>query len=153
MLRVGLGKLRRDALDRRIALARGDAARLPVADGAVDAVTMAFGIRNVEDTHAACREMARAMKAGGRLAIREFAVPTAAVVRPLYLWYFRRVLPRIGRLVSRHAAAYGYLPASVDAFATPDEFVTILRQSGFIEVSAVPLTCGIVFLYTGRRRS
>jgi demethylmenaquinone methyltransferase/2-methoxy-6-polyprenyl-1,4-benzoquinol methylase len=151
MLRVGRDKLRRDALDRRVALARGDATRIPVGDAAVDAVTIAFGIRNVEDTRAACLEMARVLKPGGQLAVLEFAVPTLAVVRPLYLWYFRRVLPWVGRLVSRHNAAYGYLPASVDAFATPDEFVTILRKSGFRDISAVPLTCGIVFLYTGRR--
>ena len=68
---------------------------------------------------------------GGRLAILEFAIPTTPGVRALYLWYFNHVLPRIGRLVSRHNAAYGYLPASVGAFASPDEFVKILRQSGF----------------------
>jgi demethylmenaquinone methyltransferase/2-methoxy-6-polyprenyl-1,4-benzoquinol methylase len=151
MLRVAVAKVQRGALERRIALARGDAARLPVGDGAVDAVTIAFGIRNVEDTRAACREMARVLKPGGRIAVLEFAVPTIPVVRPIYLWYFRQVLPRIGRLVSHHTAAYGYLPASVDAFAAPDEFVTILRQSGFAGLSAVPLSCGIVFLYTGRR--
>jgi demethylmenaquinone methyltransferase/2-methoxy-6-polyprenyl-1,4-benzoquinol methylase len=151
MLRVAVAKVQRGALEGRIALARGDAARLPVGDGAVDAVTIAFGIRNVEDTRAACREMARVLKPGGRIAVLEFAVPTIPVVRPIYLWYFRQVLPRIGRLVSHHTAAYGYLPASVDAFATPDEFVTILRQSGFAGLSAVPLSCGIVFLYTGRR--
>ena len=72
-------------------------------------------------------------------------------MRAAYLWYFKRVLPRIGRLVSRHNAAYGYLPASVGAFASPDEFVTILRQSGFVDISSVPLTLGIVFLYTARK--
>jgi demethylmenaquinone methyltransferase/2-methoxy-6-polyprenyl-1,4-benzoquinol methylase len=151
MLRVGLSKLRQRQLDRRVRLVRGDATRIPAADGAVDAVTIGFGIRNVEDTHAACREMARVMAAEGRLAILEFAIPTAPIVRPLYLWYFRTVLPVIGRALSRDDAAYGYLPASVGAFATPDEFVTILRQSGFERISAVPLTFGIVFLYTARR--
>ena len=72
-------------------------------------------------------------------------------LRGLYLWYFRHVLPRIGRLVSRHAAAYEYLPASVGAFSSPSEFVIILRQHGFLDISAVPLTGGIVYLYTARR--
>ena len=151
MLRVALAKLRRRQAGTPIALVRGDATRIPVADASVNAVTIGFGIRNVEDTRAACRELSRVLAADGRLAILEFAIPTAPVIRPLYLWYFRRVLPLIGRAISRDRGAYGYLPASVGTFSTPDEFVTILRQSGFAHVAAVPLTFGIVFLYTARR--
>jgi demethylmenaquinone methyltransferase/2-methoxy-6-polyprenyl-1,4-benzoquinol methylase len=72
-------------------------------------------------------------------------------LRGAYLWYFNHVLPRIGWLVSRHHAAYNYLPASVGAFASPAECVKLLRQSGFVEVAGSPLTAGIVFLYTARR--
>jgi demethylmenaquinone methyltransferase / 2-methoxy-6-polyprenyl-1,4-benzoquinol methylase len=151
MLRVGLEKLRRQRKSGRISLVRGDATRIPAADASMDAVTIGFGIRNVEDTGAACREIARVLTTGGRLGILEFATPTMPVVRPLYLWYFRYVLPLIGRVISRDQSAYGYLPASVGSFATPDEFVKILRQSGFADVTAVPLTFGIVFLYTARR--
>jgi demethylmenaquinone methyltransferase/2-methoxy-6-polyprenyl-1,4-benzoquinol methylase len=150
MLRVGAAKLRDGSLGDRIVLARGDALRVPLTNGSVDAVTIAFGIRNVQDPAAACAEVARVLRQGGRFAILEFAIPRTPGFRQLYLWYFRSVLPLIGRLVSRHNAAYGYLPASVSAFAAPDEFVTILRQSGFLDVEAVPLTFGIVFLYTGR---
>jgi demethylmenaquinone methyltransferase/2-methoxy-6-polyprenyl-1,4-benzoquinol methylase len=153
MLQVGREKLKKASLNGRISLVRGDAARAPVMSGSVDAVTIAFGIRNVEDTGAAVAEMARVLKPGGRCAILEFAIPQQPVVRGVYLWYFNHVLPRIGRIVSRHHAAYAYLPASVGAFASPDEFVTILRQNGFAGVSAVPLTFGIVFLYTGVRRA
>jgi demethylmenaquinone methyltransferase/2-methoxy-6-polyprenyl-1,4-benzoquinol methylase len=134
-----------------IALVRGDAMRIPVADQSVDAITIAFGIRNVERPEAACREMHRALRPGGRLALLEFAMPTTPVVRAIYLAYFRQVLPRVGRLVSRHNAAYEYLPASVAAFDTPDAFVKILRQSGFTNIRAVRLTLGIVFLYTACR--
>ena len=84
-------------------------------------------------------------------ASRTFAIPATRGVRAAYLWYFEQVLPRIGRLVSRHNAAYEYLPASVGAFASPDEFLAILRRSGFTGISAVPLTFGIVILYTARR--
>ena len=130
MLRVGREKLRRERLADRVALVRGDATRIPLADASVDAVTIAFGIRNVEKSAAACARDAPRAAAGGRLAILEFAVPTdARRAARLYLWYLHHVLPRIGRAVSRHNAAYGYLPASVGAFATPDEFVKILRQA------------------------
>ena len=74
--------------------------------------------------------------------------PPLPLVRAGYLAYFRFVLPRIGKLVSRHNAAYDYLPASVAAFETPDELVKILRQSGFTDIRAVPLTLGVVYLYT-----
>ncbi|MEO8258329.1 MAG: bifunctional demethylmenaquinone methyltransferase/2-methoxy-6-polyprenyl-1,4-benzoquinol methylase UbiE [Acidobacteriota bacterium] len=151
MLRVGLAKVRRGALDRAVSLVRGDAARIPVADRAVDAVTIAFGIRNVEQPAAACGEIHRVLRPGGRLAILEFAIPTTPIVRAGYLAYFRYVLPRVGRMLSRHDSAYAYLPESVGAFASPDEFMTILRQQGFVDVRAVPMTFGIVYLYTARR--
>jgi demethylmenaquinone methyltransferase/2-methoxy-6-polyprenyl-1,4-benzoquinol methylase len=151
MLRVGQEKIRQGKLGDRMALVHGDASAIPLRDGAVDAITVAFGIRNVENTAAACVEMRRVLAPLGRLAVLEFAMPTTPGVRHVYAWYFNRVLPRIGQLISRHSAAYGYLPASVGAFASPDEFVTILRQCGFVDVSAVRLTFGIVFLYTARR--
>lgn len=151
MLRVGLDKTRARALDARVTLVRGDAANIPAATGSVDAVTVAFGIRNVLNTAAACAEMFRVLKPGGRVAVLEFAIPTTPGVRTAYLWYFNRVLPLIGSIISKHNAAYGYLPASVGAFATPGEFVTILRQQGFGDVRAVPLTFGIVYLYTATR--
>ena len=151
MLRVGLDKARGRAFGPRLALVRGDATRVPAASASVDAVTIAFGIRNVQDTAGACDEILRVLRPGGRLAVLEFAIPTTPGVRAAYLWYFNQVLPRIGKVISRHNAAYGYLPASVGAFATPDEFVKILRHSGFTEINAVPLTLGIVYLYTARR--
>jgi demethylmenaquinone methyltransferase / 2-methoxy-6-polyprenyl-1,4-benzoquinol methylase len=151
MLRVGLAKTRARDLTRQVTLVRGDAARIPVASGSVDAVTVAFGIRNVQDTAAACDEIHRVLRPGGRVAVLEFAIPTTPGVRSAYLWYFNQVLPRIGKVISKHNAAYGYLPASVGAFATPDEFVKILRQSGFVGISAVPLTFGIVYLYMAQK--
>jgi demethylmenaquinone methyltransferase/2-methoxy-6-polyprenyl-1,4-benzoquinol methylase len=150
MLSVGREKLRRQGLTDSVMLVRGDATRIPILTGTVDAVTVAFGIRNVEDPAAACAEMHRVLVPGGRAAILEFGTPTAPAIRAGYLWYFNRVLPRIGRIVSRHTAAYDYLPRSVGAFFTPDEFADVLRGAGFVDVSVTPLTFGIVHLYTAR---
>lgn len=151
MLARGREKVRARGLAARIQLVRGDATRLPIADGSVDAVAMAFGIRNVERTDEACVELFRVLTPGGRVAILEFGLPTAPAVRPFYLWYFRSVLPRVGRAVSRHADAYAYLPASVGQFPWGERFARMLAAAGFSEVRARPLTFGIVYLYSGTK--
>jgi demethylmenaquinone methyltransferase/2-methoxy-6-polyprenyl-1,4-benzoquinol methylase len=151
MLRIGLRKIREAGQAARITLIHGDATQLPVRDAVADAVTIAFGIRNVQRPEAACAEMARVLRPGGRLAILEFGVPRVPGIRALYLWYFKYLLPLVGRAVSGHGAAYSYLPASVGTFPPPAEFMAMLQRSGFADVRADPLTLGIVYLYTGRR--
>lgn len=149
MLRRGLGKLRQRGI--RALLVRGDATRLPLPDASADAATIAFGIRNVQEPERACRELARILKPGGRVAILEFGLPRRLSCRRLYLWYASRVLPRIGALVSRHRSAYAYLPDSVARFPAPEDFGHLLQASGFPHVAVVPLTFGIVYLYVGRK--
>lgn len=151
MLVLAQAKIRRLGLDGRVRFARADAMRLPLADQSCQAATIAFGIRNVADPAAACRELARVLSPGGRLAILEFAMPTTPILGPIYQWYFRHVLPGIGRLISGHGEAYAYLPASVGEFATPREFVHGLETAGFRAVRAVPLTLGVVYLYVAER--
>jgi demethylmenaquinone methyltransferase/2-methoxy-6-polyprenyl-1,4-benzoquinol methylase len=151
MLRRGLTKVRHAALDRRVRLVRGDAARLPLADGTCDAATIAFGIRNVAEPGRALAEIARVLRPGGRLAILEFGQPTSPGLRTLYRWYFQHVLPRVGRIVSKHNSAYSYLPASVGAFPSAAEFAGTLAATGFSQVQAVPLTFGIVYLFVADR--
>ena len=151
MLKVGSKKIQRAGLQAGIGLVQADATRLPVRTASVDAVTVAFGIRNVERPNEACLEMARTLKSGGRLAILEFGVPRIPGISTLYLWYFRFLLPRVGRFVSGHQGAYAYLPASVITFPAPEAFCEILATAGFTRVSAVPLSLGIVYLYTAQR--
>jgi demethylmenaquinone methyltransferase/2-methoxy-6-polyprenyl-1,4-benzoquinol methylase len=148
MLALGRAKVRKAEGAARIALVRGDAMRLPAADASADAVTVAFGIRNVQQPEIGCAEMARVLRPGGRLAILEFGMPRFPGLAALYRCYFRGVLPFIGRRLSGHGGAYSYLPASVGSFPPPAEFVTLLRRAGFAQVRADPLTFGIVYLYT-----
>jgi demethylmenaquinone methyltransferase/2-methoxy-6-polyprenyl-1,4-benzoquinol methylase len=131
----------------RVALVRGDATQIPLADASVDATTIGFGIRNVERPAVACREILRVLRPRGTLVILEFSRPRSTLLRNLYLWYFRRVLPLVGRLVSKHPSAYTYLPESVQAFPSPEEFSQHLRDAGFGTVRAVPLTFGIVYMF------
>ena len=95
----------------------------------------------------ACRELVRVLRPNGTLVILEFSLPRTVVLRSFYLWYFRHVLPLIGRAISNHRNAYTYLPASVEAFPSPEEFSRQLRRSGFGTVRAIPLTFGVVYLF------
>jgi demethylmenaquinone methyltransferase/2-methoxy-6-polyprenyl-1,4-benzoquinol methylase len=151
MLRLAAVKIRGAGLADRIRLARGDATRVPLPDACCDAATIAFGIRNVLDPVLACREFARVVRPGGRLAVLEFGAPTIPGCRELYGWYFRVVLPRVGRLISKHGDAYSYLPASVAQFPPPASFMAMLRAAGFSHVRYLPLTLGIVGLYVAER--
>ena len=151
MLRLGQGKIRQAGLDRRIRVIRGDAALIPLADQSCDAATIGFGIRNVAKPEQALREIARVLRPGGRLAILEFGQPKFRGIRTLYSWYFRYLLPLVGRLVSKHQSAYSYLPASVGTFPPPSEFSSVIAATGFSQVQAVPLTFGIVYLFVAVR--
>lgn len=151
MLRLGLVKIRAARLEDRVHLVRGDATKVPLPDARFDAAMVAFGIRNVQDPEAATREFARLLRPGGRLAILEFGFPRIPGIRTAYRWYFKYLLPRVGRLISKHNEAYSYLPASVEQFPSPEAFAAMLRSHGFATVRTVPLTFGIVYLYIAQR--
>ena len=151
MLHLGLQKVRRAGLESKIRLARGDAMNLPLPDASVDAAMVAFGIRNVVDPPAALREMARVLRPGGRLLILEFGFPKVPGIRALYKAYFRHVLPRVGRAVSKHGEAYSYLPASVADFASDAAVVRMIEAAGYTSVTSVSMTLGVVYRYVGVR--
>jgi demethylmenaquinone methyltransferase/2-methoxy-6-polyprenyl-1,4-benzoquinol methylase len=151
MLTHGLAKVEKGGLAGRIHLVRGDAMHLPVANQSVHAATITFGIRNVQQPEVACRELVRVLRPGGRVAILEFGTPSSPIFGPVYQWYSRNILPRIGRAVSRHDAAYSYLPESIGAFPYGDEFAGLLSAAGFSHVQARPFMFGAVYLYTGQK--
>jgi demethylmenaquinone methyltransferase/2-methoxy-6-polyprenyl-1,4-benzoquinol methylase len=150
MLGLGAEKLRRRGLAPRASLLRGDAERLAVKDAAFDGALVAFGIRNVGDVAAALRELHRVLRPGGRLVILEFAMPKG-LLGAAYRFYFRRILPLVGGLLSGDRTAYSYLPASVSRFPEPGLFQEALAGAGFRDVRARPLTLGSVQLYGARR--
>lgn len=151
MLRRGQAKIADRGLAGRVRLVRGDVTRVPVGSESAHCATVAFGIRNVEDPRRALDEMHRLIRPGGRVAILEFGTPNVPVLRSVYAWYFQRVLPRLGAAISGHDSAYAYLPASVGEFGGRDALCGLLRAAGFIEIRAVPLQLGIVYLYEARR--
>lgn len=129
----------------------GDALALPHADGAFHGATVSFGLRNVADLDRALAELARVVRPGGRLVVLEFMVPVRQPLRALYLFYFRRVLPTIGRLLSPRGSAYGYLPSSVLEFPQRRAFTERMRAAGFDDARWQGLSFGIVGLYRGIR--
>ncbi len=150
MLSHGREKVKKAGLDQRVTLVRGDAADLPFPDSTFDAVTVAFGVRNFEDLARGVHGMLRVLKPDGRLFVLEFSQPRG-VLRPFFRFYFHRVMPFIGRLISKDSAAYSYLPASVDAFPEGPAFEGIMREQGGREVRSERLTGGIATLYIARK--
>jgi demethylmenaquinone methyltransferase / 2-methoxy-6-polyprenyl-1,4-benzoquinol methylase len=137
---------------RGIPFVESDALQLPFADHSFDLVTTAFGFRNLANYQAGLTEIARVLKPGGMAAILEFTEPKPGWFGDLYRWYFRRVLPRLGGLISGDRAAYSYLPSSVAKFLRPEELTEFMKHNGFDKVEARVWTGGTVALHTGMKQ-
>jgi demethylmenaquinone methyltransferase/2-methoxy-6-polyprenyl-1,4-benzoquinol methylase len=148
MLEVGRKKITALKLTERISLSEGDSENLPFEAGSYDAIMCAYGVRNFENLEAGLREMQRVLRPGGRLVILEFSQPKTFPVAHLYRFYFRYILPTVGKMVSKHSRAYTYLPESVAAFPEGKTFCDMLMRCGFTSPKARPLTFGITTLYT-----
>jgi demethylmenaquinone methyltransferase/2-methoxy-6-polyprenyl-1,4-benzoquinol methylase len=147
---LALARAKDPPSSRRPSWFAADALRLPLADGALDAVTVAFGIRNFEDLAAGLCELARVLRPGGRVVILEFSTPRGAFA-PALRWWVRHLPPLIGRLVSGDGEAYRYLADSVATFPDGDELRRRLEAAGFAGVRSTPLTGGVATLYDGER--
>lgn len=152
MLSIGRKKIAGRMLDGVLRLEKGRAERLQFDDNVFDAVTISFGIRNVSDVSTALQEMRRVLKPGGRALILEFSLPSNSVLRRVYLWYFRSVLPRLGGIISGDRTAYRYLNRSVESFPYGEEFLGLLRAAGFSAPEQFPLTFGIATLYRADKK-
>ncbi|HAW72805.1 MAG TPA: bifunctional demethylmenaquinone methyltransferase/2-methoxy-6-polyprenyl-1,4-benzoquinol methylase UbiE [Flavobacteriales bacterium] len=151
MLEVGRKKVTKRGWDDRIELIEGDSADLPFDDATFDAYTVAFGVRNFENLDQGMKEMFRVLKPGGMGLVLEFSKPKNFPMKQLFGLYFKFIMPTIGRLVSKDAAAYSYLPESVAAFPEGPEFMTRMGTAGYQECRQIKLTGGIASIYTGTK--
>ena len=132
---------------RNLSYVMSDAKQLPFPDNSFDAVTVAFGMRNIPDTLLALREIKRVLKPGGKFICLELTRPQVKWFRSLYEWYVFKVMPFIGELVVKTAAPYLYLPRSINAFYPPDEFRRVISECGYSRVTVDSLTMGIATIY------
>ena len=151
MLDVGKVKVNKRGYEKSITLMQGDSENLPFEDNSFDAYTVGFGVRNFENLDKGLSEMYRVLKPNSITVILEFSKPRQFPIKQLFGFYFKFIMPALGKLVSRDSAAYTYLPESVMAFPEGDEFLNKLKTAGFIELSATSLTGGIASIYIGRK--
>lgn len=151
MLDIGRQKMKKKGLDSLIEMKYGDSENLPFDDASFDAYTAAFGVRNFENLEAGLTEMYRVLKPGGAGFILEFSKPTSFPIKQLYWFYFKAILPIIGKLLSKDNRAYTYLPESVAAFPEGDQFLEIMKKCGYTNVKRKSLTGGIATIYVGEK--
>ena len=151
MLNVGREKMKKKGLDHIIDMQSGDSENLHFDDNKFDAIIVAFGVRNFENLEKGLTEMNRVLKPGGKAVILEFSKPSIFPFKQLYNFYFRWILPKVGKLVSKDSAAYTYLPESVNEFPYGANFLKILDSTGFKHTQCKPLTLGISSIYIGEK--
>lgn len=151
MLEVGRHKIKARSLEHKIELAYGDSENLPFEENKFDAVTVAFGVRNFENLEKGLREIFRVLKPGGKVVVLEFSRPRKFPFKQVYSFYFKAILPKIGKFVSSDKAAYTYLPESVEAFPDGEDFLRILNLVGFKRTQCKALTFGISSIYSGTK--
>jgi len=152
MLAVGRKKIVGRGAQTKIGLSAGDGRMLPIRSNSVDALTISFGLRNIEERHQALAEFYRVLKPGGRLFIMEFSYPDQPLLYRLYRFYFDYILPPIGNLISRTNYAYSYLADSVDTFPRDEQFIGEIVAAGFSEPKIKKLTFGISKIYQGLKK-
>jgi demethylmenaquinone methyltransferase/2-methoxy-6-polyprenyl-1,4-benzoquinol methylase len=151
MLAIGREKINRKGLTPSITLLEGDSENIPFPDHYFDAITVAFGVRNFENLDKGISEMQRVLKKEGKLIVLEFSQPTFFLFKFIFNFYFKYILPFIGRLTSKDPRAYKYLYESVQAFPSGNKFLDVLGKNGFKPVQCTPLTVGICSVYLAEK--
>jgi demethylmenaquinone methyltransferase/2-methoxy-6-polyprenyl-1,4-benzoquinol methylase len=149
MLEIGRQKILKKGLTGKIDLLKADSECIPFGDNQFDVCMVAFGVRNFSNPLRGLQEMKRVLRKDGMIMVLEFSRPTGFFFRPVYRFYFKRILPFFGKLFSKDRSAYDYLPDSVMNFPDNEEFLKLLDEAGFSEARQVRLTGGIASIYTG----
>lgn len=151
MLEHGRVKVSKKGLNDKITLVQGDSENLPFDTNSFDAVTATFGVRNYENLEKGLSEMLRVTAEGGYVYVLEFSKPTMFPFKQVYNFYFKYILPVIGKLTSKDPKAYKYLFESVQSFPCGEDFLAVLRRCGYSEVRCIPLTLGVCSIYIGKK--
>lgn len=151
MLDVGRKKIASRGLTEMIRLQYGDSENLPFDENTFDAFTVAFGVRNFQNLEKGMKEMLRVLKPGALGIVLEFSKPKRFPVKQLFTFYFKFIMPLIGKLISKDSRAYTYLPESVESFPSGDDFLKVMQNAGYRECKTITLTGGIASIYLGRK--
>lgn len=152
MLEIGRQKILKAGLDNRVLLIKADSENLPFDDNSFDGAIVGFGVRNFENLKIGLSEIYRVLKPGAVFFVLEFSKPKKTPVKQFYHFYFTRILPLIGKMVSKHNNAYTYLPESVDEFPDGEDFLSILAEIGFENNKCFPQTFGIASVYEAHKQ-
>jgi demethylmenaquinone methyltransferase/2-methoxy-6-polyprenyl-1,4-benzoquinol methylase len=152
MLRLGIQKVEKQKLNDVITLQKGDVEAINFGNDSFDAITSAFGVRNFEHLEQGLKEMLRVMRPGGKLVVLEFSKPRKKFFKGFYQFYMNVIAPKAGKWLSKNKEAYQYLTESVKAFPDGDEFLHILRQTGYTDTYLKTLSLGICTIYCGSKR-
>ncbi|MEW6162657.1 MAG: bifunctional demethylmenaquinone methyltransferase/2-methoxy-6-polyprenyl-1,4-benzoquinol methylase UbiE [Nitrospirota bacterium] len=151
MLKIGLVKIKRAGLNGRVILQQSDLFHLPFKDGAFDAVSIGFGFRNFHDFRGGIREMVRVLKKNGLLLILELSLPQSPILKSIYLFYLKNIIPKIGGLISGSKSSYDYLSSSIIRFPEKDEVIELLKAEGLRNINYKSLSGGIASIYMGKK--
>lgn len=151
MIELGKVKIQNKGFSDKAVLDIGDGVTVPVDDASQDVVTLSFGIRNFPDPQTSLKNIYRVLRPNGRALIMEFGLPKNFFVRAFYLFYFRKLLPFVGNLISGHGDAYTYLNKTVEDFPYDQDFLNWMKEAGFKNTRAISLSFGIAFLYIGEK--
>lgn len=153
MLDVGIEKMKKKAVDHIVQMRIGDSEELPFEEGYFDALTVGFGVRNYENLEKGLTDMLRVLRPGGKAVILEFSKPKKFPMKQLFGFYSKRIIPFLGKRISKDARAYAYLPESVEAFPEGKAFTDILEKIGYTDVKARLVSGGIATIYSGVKKS
>ena len=149
MMEIGRKKIADKDLESQITLHHGDAHQIPFNDHTFDTVSIAFGIRNMQNHSLVLTEMYRVLNKGGRVLVLEFSLPQNPIIRGLHIFYLRHIVPLIGAVLSRYYQAYKYLNKTIEAFPYGDEFCSLMKKAGFQNTKASSLFFGVATIYQG----